>query len=278
MAFPSADCRTTTDGRATRLVAVRLCLPATLRRRLLFQPSAQPFPAALRLRTQGRADRPPGRHQPAHRPRTSKASLPRRRSRQPTTAWPAGPTASCCHAMPAPSPSSSLTHADATRYDMLDFIERTWGVRVSTVALHHFCKKFGLDRATPGRRPAPPAAEQRPGRTPAEPRLPCEIGATEPARAAAASPFFSTRTAVRGGVPADAARLGLVGHGRGLFRRRLRFLAAGLVDQHLLFGGRPGTHLPSGRDGRPRLRPPVRRPPLSVAPHRRRLAAAPGLV
>lgn len=40
-----------------------------------------------------------------------------------------------------------LTHADATRYDILDFIQRTWGVRVSTVALHHFCKKFGLDRA-----------------------------------------------------------------------------------------------------------------------------------
>jgi transposase len=41
-----------------------------------------------------------------------------------------------------------LTHTDATRYDILDFIERTWSVRVSTVALHHFCKKFGLDRAT----------------------------------------------------------------------------------------------------------------------------------
>jgi transposase len=41
-----------------------------------------------------------------------------------------------------------LTHPDATRYDILDFIQNTWGVRVSTVALHHFCKKFGLDRAT----------------------------------------------------------------------------------------------------------------------------------
>jgi transposase len=41
-----------------------------------------------------------------------------------------------------------LTHADATRYDVLDFIERTWDVRVSTVALYHFCKKFGLDQAT----------------------------------------------------------------------------------------------------------------------------------
>lgn len=41
-----------------------------------------------------------------------------------------------------------LTHPDATRYDVLDFIERAWNVRVSTVALHHFCKKFGLDHAT----------------------------------------------------------------------------------------------------------------------------------
>jgi transposase len=60
-----------------------------------------------------------------------------------------------------------LTHADATRYDMLDFIERTWGVRVSTVALHHFCKKFGLDRATRAEATAPRPST---GGTPAEPR------------------------------------------------------------------------------------------------------------
>jgi hypothetical protein len=41
-----------------------------------------------------------------------------------------------------------LTQTDATHYDTLDFIERTWGVRVSTVALHKFLKKYGLDRAT----------------------------------------------------------------------------------------------------------------------------------
>jgi len=41
-----------------------------------------------------------------------------------------------------------LTHADASRYDTLDFIERTWGVRVSTVALHKFLKKYGLDRSS----------------------------------------------------------------------------------------------------------------------------------
>jgi transposase len=54
-----------------------------------------------------------------------------------------------------------LTHADATRYDLLDFIERTWGVRVSTVALHHFCKKFGLDRATRAEARTPPASADR---------------------------------------------------------------------------------------------------------------------
>jgi hypothetical protein len=60
-----------------------------------------------------------------------------------------------------------LTHANASRFDILDFIERTWGVRVSTVALHHFCKKFGLDRAT---RAAATAPRPSPGQTPPEPR------------------------------------------------------------------------------------------------------------
>ena len=53
-----------------------------------------------------------------------------------------------------------LTHPEATRYDVLDFIQRTWDVHVSTVALHHFCKKFGLDRATRAAAAAPqPAVE-----------------------------------------------------------------------------------------------------------------------
>jgi len=55
-----------------------------------------------------------------------------------------------------------LSHADASRYDILDFIERTWGVRVSTVALHHFCKKFGLDRATRAEATAPRPSVDRP--------------------------------------------------------------------------------------------------------------------
>ncbi len=61
-----------------------------------------------------------------------------------------------------------LTHADASRFDILDFIEPHLGaMRVSTVALHHFCKKFGLDRATRAEATAPQPSTSH---TPAEPR------------------------------------------------------------------------------------------------------------
>jgi hypothetical protein len=38
-------------------------------------------------------------------------------------------------------------HPDVSRGEIIDFIGRTWNVRVSTVALYHFMKKYGLDRA-----------------------------------------------------------------------------------------------------------------------------------
>jgi hypothetical protein len=63
-----------------------------------------------------------------------------------------------------------LTHPDATRYDVLAFIQRTWAVRVSTVALHHFLKKYGLDRATRAAALAPPP-----------PHEPLPLSATPPA-------------------------------------------------------------------------------------------------
>jgi hypothetical protein len=40
-----------------------------------------------------------------------------------------------------------VEHPKASRMDILDFIERAWKVRVSTVALFHFMKKYGLDKA-----------------------------------------------------------------------------------------------------------------------------------
>jgi transposase len=70
-----------------------------------------------------------------------------------------------------------LSHPDATRHDTLDFIEQTFGVRVSTVALSKFLKKFGLDAAT--RQAAAVAAPPR--RVP-----PRAAGSSLPASAAAA--------------------------------------------------------------------------------------------
>lgn len=53
-----------------------------------------------------------------------------------------------------------ITHAHATRDDLIDFIETTWNIRISLTALHHFLKKYGLDRrslqdATPAATPHP---------------------------------------------------------------------------------------------------------------------------
>jgi transposase len=41
-----------------------------------------------------------------------------------------------------------FTHPEATRDGLLDFIGRTWGFRVSKVALWEFLKKYGLDRVS----------------------------------------------------------------------------------------------------------------------------------
>jgi hypothetical protein len=53
-----------------------------------------------------------------------------------------------------------LTRPEASRADLIDFIDATFGVRVSRIALYHFLKKFGLDRipATPVP-PTPPPGD-----------------------------------------------------------------------------------------------------------------------
>ena len=47
-------------------------------------------------------------------------------------------------------------HPDARRADLIDFVDRTFGVRVSRIALYKFLKKFGLDEATRQAATAPP--------------------------------------------------------------------------------------------------------------------------
>lgn len=68
-----------------------------------------------------------------------------------------------------------LEHPGASRYDLLDFVEDTWQVRVTRQALHKFLKKYGLNQTqrraavpeTQGAAPRqPPAAASSPSATP----------------------------------------------------------------------------------------------------------------
>lgn len=86
-----------------------------------------------------------------------------------------------------------LSNADATRFDVLDFIERTFGVRVSTVALHHFCKKYGLDRATRAEATARPSAERIPAEPRSEPRRDDTAPLIPPVSPVPPAPPFSRR-------------------------------------------------------------------------------------
>ncbi len=76
---------------------------------------------------------------------------------------------------------------EATRADLIDFIDQTFAVRVSRIAVYKFLKKYGLDRvgdAAPAPVPATPRA------TPAPSRPPETLPAATPA-AALAPPFCS---------------------------------------------------------------------------------------
>ena len=92
-----------------------------------------------------------------------------------------------------------LTHPDASRHDTLDFIERTFGVRVSTVALYHFLKRYGLDRASRAAAIDTTAAE--PQASPPVPVIPAEPPAAAPPRQPVplpAPPFSSRRRSTLG--------------------------------------------------------------------------------
>jgi transposase len=96
-----------------------------------------------------------------------------------------------------------LSHADATRFDTIEFIERTFGVRVSTVALHKFLKKYGLDRASRAAILATTneAAALEPDASPAAPIIPAEPPAALPPGQPVplpAPPFSSRRRNTRG--------------------------------------------------------------------------------
>jgi hypothetical protein len=96
-----------------------------------------------------------------------------------------------------------VSHPDASRFDTLAFIERTFGVRVSTVALHKFLKRYGLDRASRAAALAgsTDAAQAEPPLSASAPLVPAEpIGAMPPRQPVPlpAPPFSSRRRNTRG--------------------------------------------------------------------------------
>jgi hypothetical protein len=73
----------------------------------------------------------------------------------------AGPIAGFLHA-----------HPDASRADLLAFIQRTFAVKVSRIALYKFLKKYGLDHLAQPEPPQPTAGSPAPLPAPAQPPSP----------------------------------------------------------------------------------------------------------
>ncbi len=84
-----------------------------------------------------------------------------------------------------------ITYPKASRLDILDFIERTWKVHASTVALYHFMKKYGLDRA---QRSLAAGAEA----SAAGPEAVRAAGTSQPDLPVPRAEFFSPRRGTRG--------------------------------------------------------------------------------
>jgi transposase len=86
---------------------------------------------------------------------------------------------------------------DATRADLIDFIEETFGERVSRVALYKFLKKYGLDQVgttAPSTLPAPVLDTLQAATPPSDP--PQVLGAATPA-SKPAPPFCSDARSTR---------------------------------------------------------------------------------
>ena len=81
-------------------------------------------------------------------------------------------------------------HPDASRADLIDFVDQTFGVRVSRIPLYKFLKKFGLDSVPAAA--APPATPRE-----AAPRPRPTETAPGPPAAAPAPPFSSGARSTR---------------------------------------------------------------------------------
>jgi hypothetical protein len=83
-----------------------------------------------------------------------------------------------------------VNHPDASRAALLDFIQATFGVRVSRIALYKFLKKYGLDRIPGAAAPDAEAGAIGPPQSPQQPLAPVPLSALIPGPVAA-PPFSS---------------------------------------------------------------------------------------
>jgi len=86
-----------------------------------------------------------------------------------------------------------LTHPNASRADLIDFIDQTFAVRVSRIALYHFLKRYGLDEATrqAAAPPTPPPASVPPTTGAAPPTPPPASVPPTTGAAAVATPILT---------------------------------------------------------------------------------------
>ena len=85
-----------------------------------------------------------------------------------------------------------LRQPQATRADLIDFVDQTWGVRVSRIALYKFLRKYGLDRF-----PEAPAAAVPANPRPPVARRPAETLPAVPPQLASVPPFGSRARSTR---------------------------------------------------------------------------------
>jgi transposase len=84
-----------------------------------------------------------------------------------------------------------VAHPDATRAALLDFIDRTFGVRVSRIAVYKFLKKYGLDHIAVPAQAQPAEAAPAPGWVPSPPSpAPASASAPPPPSAVSAPPIL----------------------------------------------------------------------------------------
>src|SRR4051812_12774467 len=81
-----------------------------------------------------------------------------------------------------------VAQSDASRADLLDFIEATFGVRVSRIAAYKFLKKYGLDHLGQAERPRPQPGSPVPPTAPALPAPPAGPAPALPAPPAGPAP------------------------------------------------------------------------------------------